>query len=159
MTDRIRVADEDKPKGYYEFERVKGLPEDTGWLEDARGKVVKVLAELVQKLPAGYSYRIVFVERDLDEIIASQKKMLVRRGEDPDQVPDSEIKELFRKYASILRDWLGKQSNMRTFYISYNDVMNDPDGCADRLDAFFGGSLDRDKMISVIDDNLYRNRN
>ena len=156
--DNIRKADEDNPRGYYEFERVKNLPEDTGWLEDAKGRAVKVLAELVQKLPVEYSYRIVFVERDLDEIIASQKKMLVRRGEDPDHVPDSEIKDLFRKYAQILRGWLRKQSNMETLYISYNDIMSDPAGCADRLDAFFGGTLDREKMTSVIDDGLYRNR-
>lgn len=83
LTDRVRAADADNPKGYYEFERVKKLKEGiTDWLPEARGKAVKVIAALLVELPAGFQYRVLFMRRDIEEILASQNKMLERRGEE-----------------------------------------------------------------------------
>jgi len=158
LTDRIRTADEDNPKGYYEFERVKKLPDDTEWLEDARGKAVKVLAELVQKLPADYHYKVIFIQRNLEEMVASQKKMLIRRGEDPDRVSDEEIMELFGKYARMITNWLDRQPNMETLYIKYNEILENPAAGARKISEFFEGTLDEEKMVSAIDESLYRNR-
>ena len=91
LTDNIRTADEDNPKGYYEFERVKALDKgDTAWVADAHGKSVKVISALLKHLPADQSYRVVYVRRNMDEILASQRKMLVRRGEDPDKIDDAQ---------------------------------------------------------------------
>lgn len=158
LVDNIREADIDNPKGYYEFERVKKLPEDTGWLEDAKGKVVKVLAELIKHLPDENRYRIIFMMRDIDEIIVSQRKMMIRRGEDPDSVPDDEMRELLRTYLKNLKIHVKKQSNMEVCYISYNDLMRDPDLSIEELDEFFHGELNIDKMRAAIDEKLYRNR-
>src|SRR5262245_12295550 len=80
LTDGIRAADEDNPKGYYEFERVKKIKQDTAWLADAKGRVVKMISQLLLDLPAAYQYRIIFMRRNIDEILASQKQMMVRRG-------------------------------------------------------------------------------
>ena len=85
VTDELRTADEDNPKGYYEFERVKAMDQgDTSWVVGARGKVVKVISALLKHLPPGEQYRVVFVRRNMPEILASQRKMLIHRGEDPD---------------------------------------------------------------------------
>ena len=81
LTDRVREADEDNPKGYFEFEAAKRLLRDQAWLADARGKALKVVAPLVSSLPAGCNYRVLLIERDYAEILASQAKMIVRRGE------------------------------------------------------------------------------
>jgi len=158
LTDNIREADIDNPRGYYELERVKKLPDDTDWLPDARGRVVKVLAELIKHLPDGYRYRIVFMMRDLDEIISSQRKMMVRRGEDPDTVPDEEMKGLLRAYLRNLKVFVNSHSNMEVCYISYNDLMTDPELSIEEISGFFNGELDTKKMRQAIDSKLYRNR-
>ena len=158
LTDQVRTADIDNPKGYYEFERVKKLPKDTEWLNDARGKAVKVLAELVKHLPDGYTYKIVFIQRNLKEIIESQKKMLVRRGEDPNKVSDKELFELYTKYLKIIKTHINKRLNMEVLYIDYNNTLKHPKETIKDLNKFFNGELNIKKMNSVIDKKLYRNR-
>lgn len=158
LTDVIREADDDNPEGYYEFERVKALPDDTEWLEEARGKAVKVLAELIKHLPQTHSYRIIFMERSLDEVIASQRKMLIRRGEDPEKVDGEELRKLFKKYLRILKNHIRNQSSMSVIYVSYNEIIRDPTESVHRMKAFLGGDLNEEKMISSVDPALYRNR-
>lgn len=158
LTDNIRTADEDNPKGYYEFERVKKLPDDTEWLEDAKGKVVKVLAELVKFLPSGYNYKLVFIHRNLEEIIRSQKKMIIRRDEDPDKVSDDEIRVLFTKYLKIIKNRIENNPNIEVLYVDYNEIMTDPNETIVNLNEFFNGQLDESEMRASIDGKLYRNR-
>ena len=84
VTDELRTADDDNPKGYYEFERVKQMDKgDTAWVADAQGKVVKVISALLKHLPSSHNYQVIFLRRHMSEILASQRKMLIRRGEDP----------------------------------------------------------------------------
>ena len=106
VQDGIRAPNEDNPKGYYEFERVKKLPEkDHGWLPDARGKVVKCISELLFHLPTEYDYKVVFLIRNIPEILASQKKMLVNRGQDPDKISDQELSLLYMKHLTKTKNW------------------------------------------------------
>jgi hypothetical protein len=158
LTDEIRTPDDDNPKGYYEFERVKKLPDDSGWLPDARGKVVKILAELIKHLPSGYRYRIVFMMRNIDEIVRSQKKMMKNRGENPDDVPDDEMAELLRRYLVLLKQTVNARDDMEVLYISYNDLLVDPDMSIMELEEFFPRKLNSETMKNAIDPGLYRNR-
>ncbi|MBN1390907.1 MAG: sulfotransferase [Candidatus Thermoplasmatota archaeon] len=158
LVDNIREADADNPKGYFEFERVKKLPRDASWLPVARGKVVKVLAELIKHLPDDQAYKIVFMMRDIDEIVVSQKKMMVRRGEDPEKVHDEEMRALLRSYLKNLKIFVGRKNNMDVCYISYNDLMREPDLSIEEIVEFFDGGLDPQKMREAIDEDLYRNR-
>ncbi len=158
LTDNVRTADKDNPKGYYEFERVKDLPEDTEWLEDAEGKAVKVLAEQIKHLPDGYDYKVIFMERNLEEIIESQRKMLIRQGKDPDKVSREELRDMFTKYRKILKNEISNHPNMEVIYVSYNDIMSHPEVSVDSIIAFHNGELDKEKMVNVIDEDLYRNR-
>lgn len=159
IIDNIRTADEDNPKGYYEFERVKALDKgDTAWVADAVGKSVKVISALLRHLPPDFEYRIVFMRRRLEESIESQKKMLIRRGEDPDKVGDAEVLALLQKHLDMVDNWLGKQPNVRCLDVQYHEMIaNAADGAA-RLNAFLGGDLDVHAMVQVVDENLYRNR-
>lgn len=158
LTDDIRTADKDNPKGYYEFERVKQLDHDTGWLEDAKGRVVKIISQLLQDLPAGWTYKVVFMHREMDEILASQRRMLVRRGEPTDKISDEQMAALFQKHLERVEDWLDQQPNFEVIYVSYNEVLAHPHEEAKRVNSFFDHELDIGAMTTVVDPTLYRQR-
>jgi hypothetical protein len=159
LTDNIRTPDIDNPKGYFEFERVKNIERgDVAWLANAQGKAVKIVALILPNLPAKYNYRIIFMERNMFEILASQRKMLIRMGENPDKISDSEMMTLFNKHLSIVKAWLGKQANIQFITLNYNQLIQDPTSHIENLNAFLGGSLDVKKMREVIDPSLYRQR-
>lgn len=159
ITDNIRTADEDNPKGYYEFERVKALDKgDTAWVADAQGKTVKVISALLKYLPVDYEYRVIYIRRNMSEILASQRKMLVRRGEDPDKVDDEQMTALFEKHVSQVEDWLREQPNMQVLYVHYGDILADPENEARRMNDFLGGDLQVERMAEAVDPDLYRNR-
>jgi argonaute-like protein implicated in RNA metabolism and viral defense len=126
LTDYIREADEDNPEGYYEFEKVKQIKHDESWLEDAEGKVVKMISQLLQHLPPDYTYKVVFMHRRMEEILASQRKMLIRRGAPSDEVSDEQMAALFRKHLKRLKTWLDEQPNFEVIYVSYNEVLANP---------------------------------
>jgi hypothetical protein len=159
MTDAIRTADVDNPEGYYEFERVKQLDKgDAAWLPDAQGKVVKVISALLKHLPPGYEYRVVFMRRRIEEVLASQKKMLVHRGEATDAVSDEELAQLYRKHLAHVDAWLTSQPNVKLLNVNYNMMLKDPEAELPALLAFFDNKLDRDKMLQIVKPELYRNR-
>jgi hypothetical protein len=160
LTDKLREADEDNPKGYYEFERVKKLPKgDIAWLPDAVGKTVKVIAALLQFLPSNYQYAVVLMRRSMEEILASQRQMLIRRGEDPDAMDDTIMAGLFEKHMVQTENWIATQPNIRTLDINYNAIMMDPPPHISAVNDFLGGGLNIDGMMGVVDPNLYRQRN
>ena len=159
LTDELREADVDNPKGYYEFERVKKLPDgDTAWLEEAQGKSVKIISALLKHLPDGYTYRILFMRRNLDEVVASQKKMLIHREEATDTVIDEELIQLFKKHLSHIETWVNTQSNVEFKYVDYNLMLTDPATEIDKVDQFLNGRLNTTEMVKTVDLNLYRNR-
>lgn len=159
ITDEIRTADDDNPLGYYEFERVKQLPKgDIEWLRNAPGKVVKVIAMLLRHLPPDYHYQIIFMRRALPEIIASQRRMLINRGEDPDEVGEEELIHLFERHLREVYAWMNKQPNVLTIDVDYNQLMGDPGTQSSKLGQFLNMKLDDSKMASVVDPTLYRQR-
>ncbi len=159
LTDQIRAADDDNPKGYYEFERVKQLDKgDTAWVAGAQGRAVKVISQLLRHLPADQEYRVIFMRRHMDEILASQKKMLAHRGEDPNGVSDEELTTLFEKHLAHVTQWLDQQPNIKTLYLHYSDVLADPRPAANQINGFLDGRLDTQAMAISVDPTLYRNR-
>ena len=156
LIDYIRTPDEDNPKGYYEFERVKQIEHDQAWLEDAKGKVVKMVAALLKHLPSDYRYKVVFMRRKMEEILASQRRMLVRNNMPADDVDNAKMAELFRRHLQIIEAWLAEQPNIDVLYVSYNETVKDPQPQAERLNQFLGGALDIRQMVNVVDPSLYR---
>lgn len=159
IIDNLREADSDNPKGYYEFERVKQMDKgDITWVADAEGKVVKVISQLLKHLPEGHEYRIIFMRRNMDEILASQKKMLVNRGEDPNKASDEEISTLFEKHLQSVMSWIRVQPNVQALYVHYKDMLDNPVPHVEQIDRFLEHELDAEAMVSVVDPTLYRNR-
>ena len=159
LVDNLRMADEDNPKGYYEFERVKKLREgDLAWLPEAQGRVVKVISALLMYLPPTYHYRVLFMQRALAEVLASQREMLIRRGEDANKVSEEELTRLYEKHLAQVTAWLQKQPNFSTLFTSYNELITAPWPVIKSVNQFLGGKLDMEKMAVVIDPSLYRQR-
>ncbi len=159
VTDNIRTADKDNPKGYYEYERVKKMPDgDTEWLGKATGKTVKVISALLEHLPSAYTYKVIFMLRDMQEILASQHQMLVRSNKPTDKVSDDDLAEMYRKHLAKVRTWLAEQENISIMYVDYNDIMSNPGSYPERIQRFLGFPLDIEKMKTVVDPNLYRQR-
>ncbi len=159
VVDGQRTADDDNPKGYFEDERVKRLHEMTekAWVAEARGKVIKVISFLLKDLPDTNYYKVVFMRRNLDEVLASQNKMLVNRGE-PNETPDERMKELYSTHIKQVENLLEARENFEVIYVDYTTILSDPLDNAIKLNSFLDLNLDTDKMASVVDKNLYRNR-
>jgi hypothetical protein len=158
FTDNLRVADEDNPKGYYELEQVKALKDgDDSWLKDAPGKVVKVISSLLEYLPSAYKYKIVFMRREIIEILASQRQMLIRRGEHSES-DDHKMAEMFLEHLKRVRVWLANQPNMETLYVDYNALMKDPAPEIKTVAEFLGLTDHLDAMLAVPDKKLYRQK-
>jgi hypothetical protein len=160
VTDGIRTADESNPKGYYEFERVKELDKngDTAWLGAARGKAVKIISFLLTYLPDTYDYHVVFMNRDVDEVLASQNKMLAARGEPADAADDAKMREAYGKHLEKVGRFLRNRQCFTTLQVRYRDVIDNPAAQARRLNEFLGGRLNVEQMATVADRELYRNR-
>ena len=159
LIDNLRTPDEDNLTGYYEFEPVKKLGQgDFDWLADAQGKALKVIAALLVHLPSAYTYQIIFMRREMSEILASQKKMLLNRGEDPNKINDDEMARLFDKHLSQVISWIDRQTNMRRIDVNYNQLLKDPKPLAEQINPFLGNMLDVEGMLKVINPGLYRQR-
>ncbi len=159
MTDHQRSADEDNPKGYYEFERVKKLKEgDAAWVGQARGKVIKVISALLEHLPTQHEYRVIFMQRKMEEVLASQKQMLIRRGEPTDKTSDEAMADLFQQHLASVQDWLANQPNIRVLYIPYDALLKDPQTHIQTVIDFLGLPLDTAAMLAVPDRSLHRQR-
>ena len=158
MKDGIRKADDDNPNGYYEFEKAKELEKDTSWLKDAKGKVVKIISALLEHLPEKYNYKIIFMHRNMDEILNSQRQMLIRRGEPSDEVSDEKMSKMFLKHLQTVEEKLKKKSNIDVLPVHYNEFLKEPETHSKIVNQFLKISLNADNMVSVVDHSLYRQR-
>ena len=158
LTDGIRKADADNPGGYYEFEKVKQLGKDTTWLESARGKAVKVISQLLDQLPPNRPYKVVFALRKMDEILASQRVMLVRRERPCDRISDAEMAAAFGRHLNAVQQWLAEHQQMEVLYVDYAAVLRDPLTTSHEIKTFLALPLDVRQMASVVDQSLYRQR-
>lgn len=160
LVDGIREPDMNNPKGYFEFERVKKLPVgDTEWLISAEGKAVKIISALLEYLPETYPYRIVFMEREIDEILQSQKRMLSQSGKDRGApVPDENLRQHFLAHLEEVKSFLHKSDALKVITISYNDVLRNPESEFKRVAQFLDNVVDPALMVEVVDPDLYREK-
>ncbi len=157
VTDNVRRADIDNPRGYWEYEPVKRIAEDASWLPATCGRAFKMVSMLLLRLPADYSYRVLFMERDLREVVASQRKMLERQGREP-AAPDARMETMFANHLAQVDAWLAGRENMALFRVPFVEVLAEPEAWAARIGEFLGRDLDIRAMARVVDPSLYRNR-
>jgi hypothetical protein len=158
LVDGVREADLSNPNGYFEFEPVKGLDKggDQAWLPTARGRAVKIISQLLTWLPETYDYRVIFMHRALDEVLASQQAMLERRGErDGDQ---ARAREIYTAHLAQVERFMAARPCFRVLPVQYREAVADPATAAARVAALVGRPLDHAAMAEAVDGSLYRNR-
>ncbi len=159
LVDDKRSANIDNPKGYYEYDPVKTLESDASWLRLAKGKTVKIVSELLLSLPNEYRYKILFMTRNIDEILISQELMLEHRGMQACTPPDSKTMAAhLARHLSRIREWLAAQGNIDVLYCSYNSILRAPLIESERIGQWLNGSVDPVAMADIVDDSLYRQR-
>ena len=158
LADGRRAADENNPRGYFEFERVKNLRHDNSWLGEACGKAVKVITQLLPALPMSFQYRILLVERDVDEVLASQRRMLARDGHAPARISDNQLRRTFSAQTTRIRQWLARQPNVRLLTVTYREIVANPSEASAAIAAFLDCGLDVAAMAAAVDPALYRTR-
>lgn len=156
LIDDHRPADLDNPNGYWEYEPVKRLYEDNSWLSKAEGKAVKVVSALLRYLPAQHTYKIIFMQRAMPEVLASQHAMLQRRGEASGTADDTTLSRLFAQHLDQTANWLAMQTHMTTLSVQYHAALASPQLIATRVAAFIERPLTVEAMARVVDPNLYR---
>lgn len=154
MSDELRQKDDNNPKGYLEFEKVKKLAQDNSWLPDAENKTVKVIAQLLQFLPDTYNYKIIFMQREMNEVLRSQQKML---GKDSNVFPLG-LADTFQKQLERAKTWIAAQPNMEVLYVNYKDLIENAEEQAENISSFIGNDLNINEMKKSVDPALYRNK-
>lgn len=157
LCDEHRTPDADNPNGYYEFESVKSIQNYSEWIDRAVGHSVKLVYNLLEHLPTNREYRVVFMRRQIDEIIQSQRAMLLRNGIKT-EIPDEQIKELFERVLRQFYSWLPSQTHLKLINVSYNELLSRPASAIAQINRHLGYCMDIEAMAQVIDHSLYRNR-
>jgi len=156
MTDKVRTADADNPRGYYELEKVKRIRTDASWLPQARGKAFKMVSQLLYDLPRSERYRVIFMERDLEEVLLSQETMLQRLGQTA--TPREEMKRAYTLHLANLHEWLCRQGHIKILRVNYNELIESPDRISQRVSEFLDGRPSAQSMARAVDPSLYRHR-
>jgi hypothetical protein len=155
LIDKNNPSTELNPGGPYAYELTKTLGNDSNWLKDAEGKAVKIIAPLLRHLPKESQYKIIFMERDVDETLVSQQKLVEGRGKDPASIGDAKI---LLQYREMFKSWLSTQDKMEVLLVDYNTLTTNPAQACKEVTEFIGAPLDCTKMDKVFDSKLYRNR-
>jgi predicted AlkP superfamily phosphohydrolase/phosphomutase/tetratricopeptide (TPR) repeat protein len=159
FTDGKREQDENNPKGYYEHEAVKTLPRNKKWVPQANGKVVKVIAQLLPHLPPQFKYKVIFMERDLHEVLSSQRTMLTRLGKrTDDEAYPLTLMETYTKQLNQVKEWASSRNHVEVLYVEHQAAIHDPFGTALQVNEFLGGSLLPEQMAGTVDHNLHREK-
>jgi len=158
LSDGERTADADNPRGYLEWERIKTVPNDPGCIAEAEGRVVKVISRLLLSLPAEHEYRVVFMQRPLPEVLASQDQMLKRRGTYKESANPAAMATAFEKHLKEVYAWLDAKANVKALRVPYHEALKQPQEVSERIAEFLGISLNIEAMSQQVDASLYRNR-
>jgi hypothetical protein len=158
FTDNLRKADESNPKGYYEHEAVKRLARDKKWLSQVNGKAVKVISHLLKYLPAKYNYKIIFILRDVSEVVLSQHKMLLRNGKHKSDIYPVGMQIAMKNQLLLANEWLKSNHNAAVLYLQHKDVLENPVDVSNKIQSFLGLTMNVEKMASIVDKSLHRER-
>ena len=158
FTDNKRSPDKSNPKGYFEHELVKSIEKDSSWIKNVKGKAIKIVSPLLLYLPINYSYKIIFMNRDLDEIVQSQENMLLMKGVKKSQIEPEWLKQIFAKDLKHARTWIQELPNSESLGLSHSILLKNPELELEKIKKFLNINVDLKNAINVIDKKLYRAR-
>lgn len=158
LSDGVRAADADNPRGYFEWEPAKRLSQEPEHLAAAEGKAVKIISSLLAALPPGRQYRVLFMHRPMNEVVASQGAMLQRRGTEGSTLAPTALAAALEDHVRQVTEWLDKQRHMRVCHVHYRRLLQQPEEELDKVLSFLEMPLNREAMLRQIDAALYRHR-
>jgi hypothetical protein len=158
LTDRARTPDDNNPRGYLEYEPVKHLKADRAWFAGAKGRSVKIIHALLTELPDDVPCRVLFMRRDLGEVVRSQRVMLERSGRTGGGLTPERLVAVYEAQLAGVARWLAERPSFRVLDVPYADLVRAPEPVVATIDAFLGGGLDTGAMADAVDPDLYRNR-
>jgi len=158
LIDKHRPADENNPLGYFEYDAVKKLPENSEWLRKAGDKAVKIISHLLFYLPDDLEYKIIFMRRNLKEVVQSQNEMLERTGKPAGKLSDAELRRRFQNHLKEVGSWLAGKDNIITLDMDYANLINNSDDQITKLSEFLELAFPPGMMKTVIRNKLYRTR-
>jgi len=154
LVDDLRQNDDNNPKGYMEYEPVKKLLTNNSWLKDQNGKTIKIILQLLNALDMACDYKIIMMDRDLEEILKSQQKMLGKKEE----TLNLKLMTTFEQQKEKINGWLAGKPNIQVLHVKYADVIENPVHEANRINLFLSETMNEEKMVQAVDEQLYRNR-
>jgi hypothetical protein len=157
LTDYERKPDADNPRGYSEWEPAKHLPKQPNLIDEAEGKVVKLISQLLRAVPEGRNYKVIFMERSLPEVLASQDEMLRHRGQS-DFESHQVMTAAFKDHLRDVNAWLSNREDISVYRLGYKQVLDDPAGSSEAIRDFLALELNVEAMARQVDPSLYRNR-
>ncbi len=159
LIDGVRTADTSNPKGYYEYEPVKNLANESAWLDEAKGKVLKVVSQLLFQLPDRFNYKLIFMKRDLEEVIASQQKMIALSKNIPlSKTYPTHLEMAYKKNLERVNSWQQQKNNVECLYLEHSELLNNPEKPLSALRDFLGIDMDVNTLQKVIDKSLHRSK-
>ena len=158
LSDGERVADADNPRWYLEWERIKTLPNDPGCIAEAEGRVVKVISRLLLSLPSGHDYRVIFMQRPLPEVLASQDEMMRRRGTFKEGANAAAMAAAFEKHLREVYAWIESKPYVRSIRVPYHDALKQPEEISRNIVEFLEIPLRVKAMKEQVAGSLHRNR-
>jgi Sulfotransferase domain len=158
LADGVRAADANNPRGYYEWERIKQLPQEPRFIAEAEGKAVKAISSLLFTLPADREYRVLFLLRPIEEIVASQAAMISSLGTQGPALPAAAMKAALQAHRNQALAWLDRQAHLRVLKLDYLELLADPAVSARKMASFLGLPLDTEAMARQVDRSLHRQR-
>jgi hypothetical protein len=158
LTDGLRAADRDNPRGYYEWEKIKTLPQNPACIAEAEGKAVKVISSLLMSLPHERIFRVIFFRRPVEEVLASQAAMIERRGTRGPQLPAEAMLGALAAHLNQVTVWLRARTNLQVCWVEYHKLLSEPLGEAQRIANFLEVPMNIEGMAGQVDPSLYRQR-
>lgn len=154
LTDGLRAADVNNPRGYYEWEQIKRLPQEPGCIAEAEGKAVKVISSLLFSLPADREYRLLFLLRPIEGIVPSQAAMISNLGTQGPALPASAMTAVLAAHRNQVLAWLDQQAHLSALRVDYLELLTNPVASALKIARFLGLPLDTEAMANQADPSL-----
>jgi hypothetical protein len=151
-----RPADDDNPKGYFELEGgkiISRLMDQSFPLDEYKGKFIKITAYGLKFLLPG-NYKIIYSQRNLEEILDSMEKMAKIKDTERD-----DTRVVFTKLNEMIIRLIDQRDDTDVLYVNYNAIVANPEDNIKKIYDFLDSEdIDFEKMLSVVDEKLYRKR-
>ena len=161
LSDGLRQSDSNNQRGYYEWERIKQLPQEPSLIVEAEDKAVKVISSLLFALPTNYDYRVIFMLRPIEEVQASQAAMIRNLGTQAPALPAEAMQAALKAHLAQVNAGIASRQGGDGFpvlRVNYHDLIADPHRAAQSMAGFLGRALNVDAMARQVDPALYRQR-